>query len=323
MHDELLKALSVARSNREQVLFDLLESLRGIPVLLADLAERLTNWEMLVVESGTHSIRWEAWNGAAHSAAYLVELRKEAGAKPVKKLVGNLFSSDLARHELRSVIGRNNAISYLRDIDQYRDIKSKVTKSMAAEDIRFAFAGDRKLHPVMQWTVSMEPFWEALISATKHNIERFLKVDEEASEQAFAFNFEAQPIRWRSVICRQRLLATDPLSPSFPELRVVTNICRVTGRRQTTSVESYKRKLILTALKKAMEQQMGRTVALAEVKVELSKKRNRAVTPWLTKELIEHCRLGRKTTAINSRQRKLKQLHAEWHDLKERLATLL
>jgi len=94
-------------------------------------------------------------------------------------------------------------------------------------------------------------------------------------------------------------------------------------KRQTVAVADYKRRLAKRALEKALTKEVGRPVTTKEVDEARGQMREREFTPWITKELISHCRLGRQTSAINRRQKALKRLSVDWIRLRERLAALI
>lgn len=320
IEDEYVRALTEAKSSRDGYLFELLVYVSELQSRTQGLADRVAGYEADLKCSGRFTVRWEGWNGAPHSAVYLVEIT--TGESQQKHVRGNLVSSEDARNFLRHALGRNTAIAYCRCLDEYIQIKTAVTRQMSHIKHHFEFRSDRRFHPIAQWVQSVGPFWEALTSLTKQNIDRYLELDAKALDLAFAFNAERQPIRWRSVICRPELKRADPLGPGFPGFRVVTNNDRYTGKRQTVGVAAYKAKLAERGTARELEKLLGRTVTLAEVKLARSKMRKRAFSPWLTKDLIAHCKLGRHTKQINSRQRQLKKLAGEWHELRERLAAL-
>jgi hypothetical protein len=321
IEDEYVESLMEARSKRDALLIDLLISVSELPRKLRNLASHVERYESQIRGRCGYGLRWEAWKGAPHSAVYLVQIHDDGGSR--KTSLGNLFSSEEARLCLRDVIGRNKAIAYLSCLDEYRRIKEKITAEMASEKHAFTFVSERSKHPIEQWVNSVGPFWEALVSVTQQNIDRYLELDEAATEVCFAFNFERQPIRWRSLVCRAPLRRTDPLGPGFPEFRVVTNHDRLTGKRQTMRVDAYKQRLAFRELARELSKQLGRAATKEEVKAAHAVQRKRAFSPWITKELISHCKLGRHTTKINGRQRRLKTLAVEWTEVRERLAALI
>ncbi|SED38415.1 hypothetical protein SAMN05216178_7027 [Pseudomonas saponiphila] len=316
---EYVSALGEAKGTRDEYLFGLITYVSELPQRVDGLAAQLKAIEQGVGKSGAR-LRWQGWLGNPHSAVYLMEPEGETGAKEVS--MGNLFNNEQARARLRAVIGRNRAVQYLALLDEYDRIKARVVREIKSSSHDFKFKVDRTKHPVEQWANSVGPFWEALVSSTKQNIDRYLELDDQANEIAFEFNFDRQPIRWRTIVLRPEVKVSDPMGPSFPHFRVVTNIDRKTGKRQTKAIEDYKRDLILKAVARELKAALGRAPERAEVLAERAKARKRACSMWITEELLAHCKLGKHTTKINRLQKRLQDIHPEWSELRERLTRL-
>ena len=316
---EYINTLAESKGRRDEYLFDLITYVTGLPEHVGSLAAHLQAIEQANAK-GNVRLRWKGWLGKAHSAVYLVESEGQVGGKEVS--LGNLFSSDQARSRLKTVLGRNTALKYLSLLDEYGRLKDRIEREMKDASYDFQFKVDRARHPVEQWTNSVGTFWEELVSITKQNIERYLALDDQANEIAFEFNFDRQPIRYRTIVMRPQVRTTDRMGPGFPQFRVVTNIDRKTGKRQTKAIQDYKRDLILKAVARELTRTLGREPERAEVVAERAKARKRACSIWITEELLAHCKLGKHTTKINRLQKRLEDIHAEWCALREKLGTL-
>lgn len=326
IESDYLQSLSLSKAQRDANLIDLVDFLVGLPKKLLLLVEEMKKFEEHLRSRGEYYVRWEAWNGKPHSAAYLMTL-EHVGGTTRKKSLGNLIGGELAREQLKKAAGRNQALGYLRHLDAYWSIHLAIQAEARQAGKPLVFKPDRTLHAIEQWVKSVGTFWEELPSITQQNIDQFLELDHEVNEVAFAFNLERQPIRWRSIVCRPSVNKSDPMGPGLPGFRVVTSQQRSlqgnVPKRQTVSVSDYKRRLAKRALEKELAKALGRPVTQTEVDQARGQMREREFTPWITKELISHCRLGRHTSAINRRQKALKRLSVDWIRLRERLAALI
>lgn len=326
IESDYLQSLSLSKAQRDANLIDLIDFLVALPKKLLLLVDEMKRFEEQLRSRGEYYVRWEAWNGKPHSAAYLMALEREGGTIR-KKSLGNLIGGELAREQLKKAAGRNQALGYLRHLDAYWSIHMIIQAEARHAGQLLVFKPDRTLHAVEQWVKSVGTFWEELPAITQQNIDQFLELDHEVNEVGFAFNLERQPIRWRSIVCRPSVNKSDPMGPGLPGFRVVTSLQRsLQGnalKRQTVAVSDYKRRLAKRALEKELAKALGRPVTQAEVDQARGQMREREFTPWITKELISHCRLGRHSSAINRRQKALKRLSVDWIRLRERLAALI
>jgi len=326
IESEYLQLLSLSRARRDANFLDLVDFLVALPERLLLMAAEMKGFEDQLRLKGEFLVRWEAWNGKPHSAVYLSVIERAGGATK-KRSLGNLIGSEVVRDNLKKVAGRNQALAYLRQLDAYWGIRAVIQAEIALAGQPLVFKPDRTMHPIAQWVKSVGPFWEELPAITQQNIDQFLELDHAVNEVGFAFNLERQPIRWRSIVCRPPISKSDPMGPGLPGFRVVTSQQRsLQGgalKRQTVAVADYKRRLAKRALEKALTKEVGRPVTTKEVDEARGQMREREFTPWITKELISHCRLGRQTSAINRRQKALKRLSVDWIRLRERLAALI
>ena len=326
IESDFLQSLSLSRARRDANLIDLVDFLAGLPRKLMQLAVEMKKFEEHLRSKGEYFVRWEAWNGKPHSAAYLMVVEQDGGSKR-KRSLGNLIGGVVARDHLKDAGGRNQALAYLRLLDAYWGIHLAIQIEIAHEGQDFVFRADRTLHPIEQWVKSVGLFWEELPVITQQNIDQFLGLDHEVNEIGFAFNLERQPIRWRSIVCRPSISKSDPMGPSLPGFRVVTSQHRSHQsnalKRQTVTVADYKRRLAKRMLEKALTKDLGRPATPNEVDQARGQMREREFTPWITQELLSHCRLGRHSASIIRRQKALKRLSVDWIRLRERLAALI
>ncbi|MDF5950099.1 hypothetical protein P4193_00295 [Pseudomonas aeruginosa] len=137
-------------------------------------------------------------------------------------------------------------------------------------------------------------------------IGRFELVDSELQEALIEFNQARQPVRYRSIICRQDVDQSDPLGPSQPIFRVVRIFNRVTGARKTEPIEEFKRSMLRAEMNASLAKELGRNPTPGEVAEAIGRQKRRPPTQWITSDVISHCYLGKHSGSI-LRQQKLSQ----------------
>jgi hypothetical protein len=154
-------------------------------------------------------------------------------------------------------------------------------------------------------------------------ISRFEAVDSALNDHVFEFNAKRQPVRYRSIICRADLNLTDPLGPDEPRFRVISYISKRTGKRNSIPVQQYKPKMAASRMRAVLAKQMGVEPSAAELKTALAARRKRDCSPWITKELISHCYLGKHSALILNQQKQIAGAMEEWRSLRQLFQHLL
>lgn len=154
-------------------------------------------------------------------------------------------------------------------------------------------------------------------------VERFLELDAELNDLVFEFNAARQPVRFHSIICRRDCSSLDVLSPAEPKFRVIVHLNRRTGRRSSKDVQSYKQDLFRERLKAKLGNGLGRPPSTEEIDLAMPKQRKRLPTPWLTKDLISHCKLGRHSSEILKYHKEIVTSTSNWDEKRQLIQTLL
>lgn len=142
-------------------------------------------------------------------------------------------------------------------------------------------------------------------------VSRFEQIDGDLNDHVFEFNAMRQPVRYRSIICRADINQSDPLGPTEPRFRVVTFISRQSGKRNSMPVTAYKAKVAAARVRKALTRTLGESPSAA-LQDEIAGRRERACSPWITKELISHCYLGKHTVQIMNKQKLIAGAMEQW-----------
>ena len=174
-----------------------------------------------------------------------------------------------------------------------------------------------------QWITAIGGLTEKASIRAATVVERFLELDTELNDFVFEFNAARQPVRFHSIICRRDCSNLDLLSPAEPKFRVIVNFNRRTGRRSSKDVQSYKQVLAKKRLVEKLEKSLGRPPDAAEVEQAANRQRNRLPTPWLTEDLISHCKLGRHSSEIFKHQKKIITGISDWKETRQLIQKLL
>lgn len=174
-----------------------------------------------------------------------------------------------------------------------------------------------------QWIDAIGRLAEKVSIRATSIVESFLDLDSELNEQVFEFNAARQPVRFHSIVCRRDCSNLDVLSPAEPKFRVVVHFNRRTGRRTSEDVQSYKQGLVKKRLEAKLANTLGRPATVDEIEQGMTRQRKRLPTPWLTEDLISHCKLGRHEAEIFRHQEKIVTNIGNWKDKRQLIEILL
>ncbi len=324
--EEFRGSLDLAIDRRNATFFELLVEWDQLLPRLQSLAEEIFSIEQTMSvdpDCQRLRVRWMLAADGVPAWAYLWTREKKSEAAGKDSLVGALRPDcKPVTKLLRKVLGKAGADAYLEKVGAYLALAKRV-RTFATLESPSANKSPGREHPLRRWMNSLDAIWTAQNEDLKQTIDRFMGIDAELSELAFEFNFARQPIRYRSIICRPDIDLKDPLGPGCVHFRVVSNINRESGKRQTRDVPAYKAELVLKKIGWGLKRTTGVEPSRAEIKAERSKMRTRAFSPWITDDLLAHCHLGKHRRKILQHQEMMAALMTEWAEIRARLKSLL
>lgn len=251
-----------------------------------------------------------------------VALRSKGGGRDS---LMSLTESDTARarQELERLLGQANAEEVLNALQQVQSVTEEMKR---LGSLSVAFPTEHKIcgaSSLPSWIESASQFGElcAVVLATK--VRRFESIDAELNDHVFEFNAKRQPVRYRSIICRADINEADPLGPTEPRFRVVTYISRRTGKRNSVPVKEYKSKIAKRRALHELARSLDASPTDDAVEKAVANRRKRVCSPWITKELISHCYLGKHTVQIMNKQKLIAGAMEQWLTLRQLFQHLL
>lgn len=224
---------------------------------------------------------------------------------------------------LAGLLGREDAEKVLSGIRQVQAISSEMRRLavLAIELPKSDLCAEDPL--LVQWVDRVGRYGRACAARLASEISRFESVDADLNHHVFEFNAKRQPVRYRSIICRADLNLTDPLGPDEPRFRVISYISKRTGKRNSIPVQQYKSKIAASRMRSMLEKKLGVDPSADELKTALAARRKRDCSPWITKELISHCYLGKHSVLILNKQKQIAGAMEEWRSLRQLFQHLL
>jgi hypothetical protein len=228
-----------------------------------------------------------------------------------------------AKKTLTALLGSEKAEIVLNGIREVQAISAEMRRLtiLEIESPRNEQFVDEPL--LVQWVERVGRFGRDCASRLAVEISRFESIDADLNHHVFEFNAKRQPVRYRSIICRPDLNLTDPLGPGEPRFRVISYISRQTGKRNSIPVQQYKTRIAASRMRSELEKKLGVPPSADELKTALAAKRKRDCSPWITKELISHCYLGKHSVLILNKQKQIAGAMEEWRSLRELFQHLL
>lgn len=251
----------------------------------------------------------------------LLDARPDGGAKAKFSLRERSRRTEL----MTPVLGIRAARQFTKDVDSFflsADQAVRWINTLPGETLDFLNRPAAR-SGFDQWITAIGGLTEKASIRATTVVERFLELDTELNDLVFEFNAARQPVRFHSIICRRDCSNLDVLSPAEPKFRVIVYFNRRTGRRSSKDVQSYKQDLAKKRLVEKLAKSLGRPPATAEVEQAATRQRMRLPTPWLTEDLISHCKLGRHSAEIVRNQKMMATVMDEWGALRQTLQALL
>lgn len=318
-----------ALATREESLSFLVRQVRTMGVVASDLLMSLEielSHFPITYAGKTYSTFWKwspAKKGCGSLRLYLKCNDYETGKLASRRMVIQPSTQSEVGPILDDLLGKRRAGQFLRMLDEFLGFSDRASRWVhqlaAAESIRTEEFGS----VISAWVGLLAENAEPAANRLNALVARFVAVDEELRHAVFEFNESSQPVRYGSIICRPDVSPSDPLGPAEPVFRVVTYFNRATGKRQTTPIAEYKRGHILRELKASLTSKLGREPEPAEVEAALQGQRRRSTSPWITREVISHCYLGKHTSNILRQQKNIAAFMEEWLVLRGQFQALL
>lgn len=275
--------------------------------LLINKGERVLPLE---TPSGSLAIRHKMRAGCISS--YLVE--RERGRAGAERIIG------IACSETLNEIGYGNEeriSAWINSETKTRQFFNAYTKSLKVLGIEIPNTEGGSAY---QQAVSIiEGTIDALLTNIVRDIERFIAADQDLHQLGFEFNADRQPARYMSIICRFEVDRANPLGPHDFGFRVITNIHRITRKRQTKDLVDFKVSMKKKQVSTELEASQGYKPTSAQLREALSGERDRKPSRWITSQVLGHCWLGNQKTAILKQQQKIKATYETWLTLRNRL----
>ncbi len=250
-----------------------------------------------------------------------LDFRPEGG--PVKKF--SLRERSRRTELLTPILGIRAARHFTKDLDSFFSLADQAVRwinALPGESLVFLNKPETR-SGLDQWIDAIGRLTEKVAVRATSVVESFLNLDSELNDLVFEFNAARQPVRFHSIICRRDCSNLDVLSPAEPKFRVIVNFNRRTGRRSSKDVQSYKQGLVREKFKAKLGNALGRPASADEVEQAMPKQRKRLPTPWLTKDLISHCKLGRHTSEILKHHKKIVAGIGDWKEKRQLIKMLL
>ncbi|MGP0171193.1 hypothetical protein ACSVIJ_04845 [Pseudomonas sp. NCHU5208] len=254
---------------------------------------------------------------------YLVtDGRGSDGAKQSRR---SLRIRDERVARLEKYLGHRSAKAFSKDMDRFLILANTVVvwvNALAAHEAHLLNDAQWS-YGLTKWIGHVGGICERAALTLAGTIEQFLELDAELDDLVFEFNAALQPVRFHSIICRRDCPSLDVLAPAEPKFRVVVSLNRKTGRRSSRDVQLYKADLAVERLAAALRRDLGREPSADEIVEARSAQRSRTPSPRLTAELIQHCWLGKHSSGLLSRQKKMVAVMERWSLLRSTIQSLL
>jgi hypothetical protein len=257
------------------------------------------------------TLKFECKRRASSNGQLYIAIRvRRESTDETKGLTG--MTSPEARKLLSPMLGRSLTTAVLPLVEKINALNEVLTVLSDLNARLDHYWNPQKSSLLETWASAMQGYGLEASRDLQIRINGFLEIDEELSLQAFLFNFERGDVRWHSLLCRMKVAKTDPLGPSKLHFRVVTKNNRHTGVRISQPIDTYKEYLTKREDKKAFVKEFGKEPKKEEFEALRAGRRNRSHTPWITRELISHCRFGTQKSKINRRQQKIAACMEPW-----------
>lgn len=317
--------LLAARAVRSKTLLDLIDSTAMLGYSAETVLVRMGPiLDLFPVHRGgvVYGLRFEVRSSRGNSGRLNIYLRAAGPEGESVTLLSGATSSEI-RARMTPVVGRARTTEF---IGRMGDLQAVVEQVVRCRVLSAAFrlppeAGNGPL--LNRWVMATREFGLACARDLADRVQKFDSLDAELNQLVFEFNATIENVRYRSLICSADVSPTDPLGPREPSFRVVTHISRKTGRRYSTKVSDYKAQLQRRQLREQLSKRLGREPSDGEFAEALAAVRKRTCSTWITRGLIEHCRLGRHSSGILGIQQRIAGVMEQWCEMRQLFQALL
>lgn len=245
-----------------------------------------------------------------------ISIKSQTGRKDL----GSLNLQGLT-DELSLYCRKQDARRYAADFQLFNSLMLRIG-GLAFMSVPFGPAATKG--PVIsRWLDAVKEYGDKCSFKLEDEFKLYLDLCEELEEAMFDFNASAGSIRYRNVRCSYVLDDEDPLGPSNPEIKVVASINPRTRSIRYNRLTDFKKKLTRNRVGKLLSQEIGCKPSKKQLDEAMASRRKRNHTPWMTKEVIKACYLGRKAKDIFEAQNNLIAVMQSWQIQRDKLQALL
>ncbi|HCL4132428.1 hypothetical protein ACQYZY_28935 [Pseudomonas aeruginosa] len=329
--ESFTRKLELARAARGSVLDELVARMTFIESELSELGARMQeriDHSTRTVPKSTWFVQW-AWRAHRNPRKvmpieiYLVTEQRGGDSVKQSRLSLRIRGERVAR--LEPYLGPRAAKLFSKDLDRFLVLANTVVawiNALAPQEAHLLNEAPWS-YGLGKWIGLVGGICEKAALTLAGTVEQFLALDAELDDLVFEFNAALQPVRFHSIICRRDCPTLDRLAPAEPRFRVVVSLNRKTGRRSSRDVQLYKADLAVERLAAGLSRSLGREPSVEEIAEARAAQRSRSPNPWLTAELIQHCWLGKHSSGLLSRQKKMVAVMEKWRPLRDTIQSLL
>ena len=328
--ESFTRKLEMAREKRGAVLDELVARMTLVEGELSEIGARMQARldDSKKVTNTTWFVQW-AWRAHRNPSkvmpieVYLVTDDRSGVSSKQSRLSLRIRDERVAR--LEKYLGPRGAKLFSKDLDRFLVLANTVVawiNALAAHEAHLLNEAPWS-YGLSKWIGLVGGICERAALTLAGTVEQYLVLDAELDDLVFEFNAALQPVRFHSVICRRDCPPLDMLAPAEPRFRVVVSLNRKTGRRSSRDVQLYKADLAVERLTAGLRRLLGREPSEDEIAEARASQRSRSPSPWLTAELIQHCWLGKHSSGLLSRQRKMVAVMEKWSLLRHMIQSLL
>lgn len=317
--DAYLERLAASKSQMRATLLQLLEWVDRLDV---HAASSFTAIEPLVDLFPTHCrsqyfrIGYDIHTSAKRYGALGVSIKSSS----MRGDLSRMSPAEIA-HLLKRFCAADEARAHTKTFSQFNRFLERVA-ALRFLDVDFVPLGQGGA-VLPRWFESIEQYGKNCRPALEASVNRFLDLTSQLDQAMFDFNAAMGPVRFRAIRCSYTIDDFELLGPSNPEIKVVTYTHPLTKQRRYSSVRDFKADLRRRRVRKALTAALGRPPEPMELQAGLEKERNKKPGPYITKEVIKACYMGRHAKIILEAQDNLVAVMQPWAVLRAQLQALL
>ena len=328
--DPFISKLRVATDTRFELLTGLIEQMTFCTQQLTQRADRVRgylNSDRARTYQPSASLYWTWRSHANKEKVSPIEVHLYLDFRPEGGTVKQYSLRERSRRTelLTPILGIRAARHFTKDLDSFFTLADQAVRwinALPGESLLILNKPGAR-SGLDQWIDAVGGLTEKASLRTISVVESFLNLDSELNDLVFEFNAARQPVRFHSIICRRDCSKLDVLSPAEPRFRVIVHFNRRTGRRTSKDVQAYKQDLAKKRIVEKLDKLLGRSPLLEEVEHAMTRQRKRLPTPWLTEDLISHCKLGRHSSEIFKHHKKILIGISDWKEKRQLIQKLL